>query len=142
MFQKAHSRQAPLYPLLDVFFHFAAGVVAQAGMDMAINGYINQSRHGVPEGGGERGGAYKRRWSGISFGEKMEYPIDFGGVADIAHFHVEIKKSHEFVHFDGKSRAIREMVNQGVNFAQVNGVGKNSFHVGKSIQSKKKVPIS
>jgi hypothetical protein len=75
--------------------------------------------------------------SGIAFGKEMEDTIDIGGVADIAHFYVEIDEPVQFVHFHRKGRSIWQMVNQSVDLAQVNGIGKNSFHVGQGIQSKK-----
>ena len=78
--------------------------------------------------------------SGIPFGEEVQNTVYVGGVADISHLHINIDKSVDFVHFDRERRTIREVVNQGVYLAQVNGVGKDAFHKG-SLSKMKNVNV-
>jgi hypothetical protein len=119
--------------MFDVFLHFSRGVVAEPGMDMTIGCYINQGRHVAEAGKGynqDRGKKGEGWNSSIPFREEMEDAIDIGGVADVAHFHIEIDKGAYFIHLHRKGRAIRQMIDQGIDFAQVNGIGKDFFHVG------------
>jgi len=67
--------------------------------------------------------------SGVASGKEMEDTVDVGGVADVSEFHVEIDKTVKIVHLDGKNRAIRQVVDQGVDLAEVDLIGKNFFHV-------------
>ena len=48
--------------------------------------------------------------SGVASGEEVEHAVNIGGVADISHFHVDIDKTVQSIHFNGKRRAIGEMV--------------------------------
>jgi hypothetical protein len=73
----------------------------------------------------------KGEGSGIPFGKEMEDSIDIRGVADVTHFHVEVDESFQVVHLDQKSGSIWKMIDQGVDFAQIKGIGKNFFHVRK-----------
>ena len=66
--------------------------------------------------------------SGISPGKEVEDAVDIRGVADIAQFHVKVEKTAHAIHVHRKGRAVGEMVDQGVDLAQINGIGKNTFH--------------
>jgi hypothetical protein len=104
-------------------------VVTEAGVDVAINRYIYQRGHAAGATEGRSEGKRVREGSGIPLGEEMEDTIDLGGIADITHLHVKVDEPVQFVHFHRKSRSIREMVDQSVDFAQVNRIGKDFFHV-------------
>ena len=69
--------------------------------------------------------------SGIPFGEEMEDTIDICSIANVTHLHIEIDEPVQVVHFHRKSGTIREMIDQGIDFAQVNWIGKDFFHVGR-----------
>jgi hypothetical protein len=80
-------------------------------------------------GNGEAGRKRNNRNLGVASREEVEHAIDIRGVADVAQFHVEIEKTVEVIHFNGKCWSIGEMVNEGVDLAEVHVVGKISFHV-------------
>jgi hypothetical protein len=75
--------------------------------------------------------------SGVPAGKEVKNAIDFGGVADVADFHVKIDESVQFVHLQGESRSIGKMINKSVNLAEVDGIGKKSFHVCLGSEMKK-----
>jgi len=55
--------------------------------------------------------------SGISFGKEVEDPVDIRGIANVTHLHIEIDESFQVSHLNRKSRAIGEVVDQGVDLA-------------------------
>jgi len=99
-------------------------MVAKASMDVAVEGGVNQGRHGTTEAWFLK----KRGESGVSAGKEVEHSIDIRGVTDIANFHIKVEKTSKSIHLYGKGRAIREMINQGVDFTEINRACKNSFH--------------
>jgi hypothetical protein len=81
------------------------------------------------KGNGEAG-RKRSCWNlGVASRKEVEHAINIRGVADVAQFHVEIEKTVEVIHFNGKCWSIGEMVNEGVDLTEVHGVGKISFHV-------------
>lgn len=76
------------------------------------------------------GGAERRisEESGIPPGKKMEHTVDIRGIADIAQLRFKVEKTTHAIHFHRKGRAIGEVIDQGVDLAEVNGIYKNSFH--------------
>jgi hypothetical protein len=97
-------------------------MIAQTSVDMTVFMDVDQWRFRMIECRGHE-------WaSGISTGEKVDDPIDIRGITDIAQSHIEIDKVIHPVHFQGKDRAVRQVVDEGIDFAQVNRIGKKLSH--------------
>jgi len=87
-------------------------------MDVSVKLGINEGRHETEKEkverskGGKEGGR-----SGVATGEKVDHAVDIRGIADIAKFHFEVEEIRHAIHFHGKSRTIRKVIDQGVDFA-------------------------
>ena len=130
VFEKGDHPQAARHRLLHVLHHLADRVAAAARMHMAVNGRVDQRLHGGGSEERERyaAGRAAQGNSGVAARKEMEHTVDVGGVADIPQFHVDVDESLESIQFHRKGRSVRQVVNQGIDFAQVNGAGKNSLH--------------
>ena len=82
------------------------------------------------------------RGLGVPFGKEMENAIDIRSIADVTHLHVEIDESLQIVHLYRKSGPIRQMIDQGVDFAQIKGIGKNFLHIQRVPKINKYMTIS
>jgi hypothetical protein len=104
-------------------------MVAESGVHMSIHGNIDQGGHVIRK---KRGGKIVEKEapnSGVASRKEVEDTINIRCVANVSQLHVKIDESVEVIHFHGKSWSIRKMVDKGVDFAQVDGIGKNFFHV-------------
>ena len=62
----------------------------------------------------------------------MDDTVDIRSLADIANLSFKVKETALAIHFHGKGGTIREMVDEGVDLAEINGICKNSFHSNHS----------
>jgi hypothetical protein len=104
-------------------------MIAELGVNVMVAAEINgQFRH-QEHLGGRQGGAVSR----VAFGKKMQYAVNVRGVANIAELHFKIKHFGNIVHFHRKRRAVRKMIDQGFNLAEVYRSGKYFFHENQSV---------
>jgi hypothetical protein len=106
-------------------------VAAQFGVDVVIAADI----YGREKGGHEKekplrqpGGRGGRSRSGVSFGEEMDNTVNIRSVADVAKFHFKIEQLGDIIHFHRKRRTVRQMVDQGLHFAEVYWPGEYFSH--------------
>jgi hypothetical protein len=95
-------------------------MIAELGVNMMITAEVKHEQH--------LSGGKRSRTSGIALGEKVNHSVNIRGVADIAEFHLKIEHLNNIVHFHGKGRAVRKMIDQGFNFAEIYWSGKYFFH--------------
>ena len=89
-------------------------MVAQKGMNMFVSGYIDQgNRQKKIE---EWALLVRKAGSGVTSGEKMDNSVNFRGIADVTHLHLQIKKIFKTVHVNGKGRPVRKVIDKGVDF--------------------------
>jgi len=53
--------------------------------------------------------------SSVSFRKEMQYPIDIGGITDMAEFEFKIKVFFDTFNLQGEGRTIRKMINDGTD---------------------------
>ncbi|MDD3618603.1 MAG: hypothetical protein RBR09_00325 [Desulfobulbaceae bacterium] len=58
----------------------------------------------------------------------MNDAVDLRGIADMADFHININEIFEAFHLNGQGWPVGEMIDEGRNFAEIDGFAKKLFH--------------